>query len=123
MAVEVTNTGTRRGSEIVQAYVAPASARLTRPPKELKGFAKVTLDPGASATVTIELDDRAFAYWDPGDPTRAELAARMSSSPLASRMSADVTEPGWRVDAGEYALHVGRSSSDIAHVVTVEVPE
>ena len=95
----------------------------TRPPKELKGFAKVTLDPGASATVTIELDDRAFAYWDPGDPARAELAARMSASPLASRVSADVTEPGWRVDAGEYALQVGRSSADIAHVVAVVVAE
>ncbi len=123
ISVEVTNTGTRHGSEIVQCYVAPASARLTRPPKELKGFAKVTLDPGASATVTIELDDRAFAYWDPGDPARAELAARMSASPLASRVSADVTEPGWRVDAGEYALHVGRSAADIAHVVAVEVAE
>jgi hypothetical protein len=47
----------------------------------------------------------------------------MSASPLASRESADVTEPGWRVDAGEYVLHVGRSSADIAHVVAVEVAE
>ena len=121
--VEVTNTGTRRGAEVVQCYVAPASARLTRPPKELKGFAKVVLDPGERATVTIELDDRAFAYWDPGDPARTELAARMSASPLASRVTADVTEPGWRVDPGTYSLHIGRSSADIAHVVELEVPE
>ena len=121
LEVVVTNTGRRRGSEVVQCYVAPASARLTRPPKELKGFAKVTLDPGESATVTIALDDRAFAYWDPGDPARAGIAARMSASPLASRVSADVTQPGWRVDPGTYSLHVGRSSADIAHTVAIEV--
>jgi beta-glucosidase len=123
LEVEVTNTGARRGSEVVQCYVAPADARLTRAPKELKGFAKVTLDPGESTTVTMVLDDRAFAYWDPGDPARAELAARMSASPLASRVPADVTEPGWRVDPGPYSLHVGRSSADITHTVGVEVAE
>ncbi len=121
LEVVVTNTGRRRGSEVVQCYVAPASTRLIRPPKELKGFAKVTLDPGESATVTIALDDRAFAYWDPGDPARAGIAARMSASPLASRVSADVIQPGWRVDPGTYSLHVGRSSADIAHTVAIEV--
>ena len=121
--VPVTNTGDRRGAEVVQCYVAPTGARLTRPPKELKGFAKVFLDPGASATVTIELDDRAFAYWDPGDPSRAELAERLSASPLARGMSREVADPGWRLDAGRYSLHIGRSSADIAHVVDVEVSE
>ena len=42
------------------------SPRLVRPGKELKAFAKVRLDPGASTTVDLDLDDRSFAYWDPG---------------------------------------------------------
>jgi beta-glucosidase len=103
VSVPVTNTGVRRGSEVVQCYVAPPQpSRLTRPPKELKAFAKVTLDPGESVTASLVLDERAFAYWDPGD-------ARVG----------DAT-PGWRVDPGTYALQVGRSSVDITHVVSVE---
>ena len=81
----------------------------------------VTLDPDESASVAIEFDDRSFAYWDPGDPTRAEIATRMSASPLASRVTADLTEPGWRVDPGTYSVHIGRSSADLAHTVDIEV--
>ena len=72
----------------------PQPSRVVRPPKELKAFAKVWLEPGARATATLTLDERAFAYWDP-------------------------IEPGWRADPGTYTLHVGRSSADIAHVVPV----
>jgi beta-glucosidase len=96
VTVPVTNTGDRRGAEVVQCYVAPpTSATVTRPPKELKAFTKVQLDPGASSTVELILDARAFAYWHPVDDD-------------------------WRVDPGTYELHVGRSSADIAHVVSVE---
>ena len=56
--VDVTNTGSRPGSEVVQCYVGHPDARLARPPKELKAFAKVILDPGATATVRLELDAR-----------------------------------------------------------------
>jgi beta-glucosidase len=80
----------------VQCYVAPpAPARVTRPPKELKAFAKVWLDPGTTTTAELVLDRRAFAYWHPVDHE-------------------------WRVDPGTYELHVGRSSADIAHRVSVE---
>jgi beta-glucosidase len=119
--VPVTNTGARRGAEVVQCYVAPAESRLVRPPKELRAFAKVWLDPGESATVRLELDDRAFAYWDPGQADRAEIKARMSDLPVSS--GGRTREPGWQVDPGHYRLHVGRSSVDIAHVLDVEVPE
>ena len=57
--VDVTNTGARRGAEVVQCYVAPRDPSVTRPPKELKAFAKVWLDPGETTTVTLELGDRA----------------------------------------------------------------
>ncbi|MFN2231764.1 MAG: beta-glucosidase, partial [Anaerolineae bacterium] len=65
VSVDVTNTGDVAGKEIVQVYVHDVAARLSRPVKELKGFAKVALQPGETRTVTIELDARAFAYYDP----------------------------------------------------------
>ena len=58
-------------------------ARVVRPPKELAAFAKVWLDPGETATVELALDERAFAYWDPGLPERDELAARATAVPMA----------------------------------------
>jgi beta-glucosidase len=94
--VEVTNTGARRGAEVVQCYVAPPSSTVvTRAPKELKAFAKVTLDPGEATTAELTLDARAFAYWDP-------------------------TAGDWHVAPGTYELHVGRSSADVAHIVSLE---
>jgi beta-glucosidase len=119
--VDVTNTGARRGAEVVQCYVAPCEARVTRPPKELKAFAKVWLDPGETRTVTLELGDRAFAYWSPS-PDEPEAGPVPPPIPLPLPPPARVThEPGWRVDPGRYELHVGRSSADVAHVVPLEV--
>jgi beta-glucosidase len=118
LEVDVTNTGSRRGAEVVQCYVAPLDPRLVRPPKELKAFAKVWLDPGETATVRLELDERAFAYWDPGDPDWPALRERLAGSPFGVDLD-PAPNPGWRVDPGRYDLHVGRSSADIAHVVEV----
>jgi Fibronectin type III-like domain len=117
--VPVTNTGARRGAEVVQCYVAPGRSRLVRPPKELAAFAKVWLDPGETTTVELILDERAFAYWDPGIPEREELARRAAAVPMAGRRTA--RDPGWRVDPGSFELHVGTSSAAIAHVVPIEV--
>ena len=97
--VAVTNTGERRGAEVVQCYVAPPPGRLVRPPKELAGFGKVWLDPGETATVEITLDERSFAYWDPGLPERDELAARATAVPMAGGRG-EARPPGWRVDPG-----------------------
>jgi beta-glucosidase len=95
-SVPVTNTGLRRGCEVVQCYVAPpASSTVTRPAKELRAFAKVWLDPGEETTAVLTLRPRAFAYWHPVDGE-------------------------WHVDPGTYELHVGRSSADITQVVAVE---
>jgi beta-glucosidase len=66
VSVDVTNTGKVAGKEVVQVYVHDHKSRLARPPKELKGFAKVELEPGQTKTVTVELDFRAFAYYHPG---------------------------------------------------------
>jgi beta-glucosidase len=118
--VDVTNTGARAGTEVVQLYVAPPPSRLTRAPKELKAFAKVRLAPGETATARLELDARAFAAWDPGDPELPALRERLGASPLV-RVADRPTEGAWRAEPGPHALHVGRSSADVAHVVEVEV--
>jgi beta-glucosidase len=65
VTVDVTNTGSLAGKEIVQVYVHDQKSGLVRPEKELKGFAKVDLQPGETRSVSIFLDFRAFAYYHP----------------------------------------------------------
>lgn len=90
----VTNTSDTPAAETVQVYVAPGKADVARPVHELKGFVKVFLGAGESKTVTIDLDERAFAYW--------------------SEKYND-----WHAEAGEYTVEVGVSSRDIAASVAV----
>ncbi len=118
--VPVANTGARRGAQVVQCYVAPPATGVVRPPQELAAFAKAWLDPGETATVELVLDERAFAYWSPGQPDQDELAARASHVPM-TRVGDAARTPGWRVEEGRYQLRVGTSSADIAHVVPVDV--
>ncbi len=115
--VAVTNTGDRRGAEVVQCYVGAVEPAVIRPPKELKAFQKVWLDPGQTVEVRLTLDERSFAYWDPGSTYEGGLA------PDAVGVFGITQEasPQWRVDSGTYRLHIGRSSADIAHVSHVEV--
>ena len=96
VALTVTNTGKRAGAETVQLYVAKPGAEVFRPAQELKGFAKVQLQPGESKTVTIPLDDKAFRYWN----TKTD---------------------SWEVEGGSYELRVGASSADIRLTAVVEV--
>ena len=86
--LQLSNTGSRAGSEVVQLYVQPPRGTVTRPVQELKAFQKVRLAPGESTTVELTLPDRAFAHWD--------IAAH-----------------DWQVEPGTYQLLVGASSRDI----------
>jgi beta-glucosidase len=86
--VPVTNTGDRRGSEVVQLYLAALDPPVLRPPKQLAGFAKVHLSPGERGVARIALDERAFARWD-------------------------VTEHAWVVDPGSYELLLAASAVDV----------
>ena len=110
-AVRVTNTGTRPGSEVVQVYVEPQDARVVRPVRELKAFAKVHLDPGESQEVSLRLDPRAFAYFDPGDPEWSSLTA--SGFVPAGGGELHRQQAGWYIDPGDYRVWVGRSSRDL----------
>jgi beta-glucosidase len=116
--VPVTNTGSRRGSEVVQVYVAPdASCSVVRPAKELKAFAKLALDPGETATAVFTLGTRAFAYWTPStDMPRANtvLPGAMGDRSVPST-------PGWTVEPGTYTVHIGRASDSIIHHVPVTI--
>ena len=94
--VKVQNTGEVAGQEIVQLYVRDVESTAFRPEKELKGFAKVALQPGQEIEVTIELDRRAFATYDVG---------------LSD----------WHVEPGVFEILVGASSRDIRLRATVTV--
>jgi beta-glucosidase len=121
--VPVTNTGHRRGSEVVQCYVAPPKDAVFRPCKELKAFAKVVLDPGESADVTMTLGDRAFSYWDPGSATSNALLSRVPIYEMVPLHDETARDAGWRVQRGRHQLHLGRSSHDISRVLDVTVAE
>ena len=84
---DVTNTGRRAGHEVVQLYVRDRVSSVTRPVKELKGFAKVLLQPGETVTVALDLGPEALAFHD----------VRMR----------EVVEPG------EFTVMVGTSSRDV----------
>ena len=60
----VTNTGSVAGAEVAQLYVGENSAPVPRPVRELKGFQKVFLQPGQSQKVTLQLNQRSFAFWN-----------------------------------------------------------
>ena len=62
--VTVKNTGKRAGAEVVQLYVSDLNPTVDMPVKELRGFQKVTLQPGENRDVTITIGGRAFQYWD-----------------------------------------------------------
>ena len=63
-SVEVTNTGSLEGSDVVQLYITDAKCSVDRPLKELKDFQKVSLKPGETKTVTLKTDTRALSFWD-----------------------------------------------------------
>ena len=119
--VPVTNVGDRTASEVVQLYVAPRRPKAFRPPKELKAFAKVTLAPGESTVVELELDDRAFARWSDADPDFVALVERVTTQAAWMKPPQGPFARGWVVDPGAHDLLIGRSSVDIAQVVTIDV--
>ncbi|MGW0480416.1 glycoside hydrolase family 3 C-terminal domain-containing protein [Nonomuraea sp. NPDC003214] len=95
--VTVTNTGSRFAHEVVQLYVAFDEERPTRPRHELRGFAKIGLEPGASERVSFTLTGRDLAWWS------------------ASR-------GGWRIDPGAFTVEVGASSRDIRQRLELSTP-
>lgn len=94
----ITNTGALRGAEVVQLYLRDVESSVFRPAKELKGFARVELDPGEHARAELSLDRRAFCFWDSG-------------------------AHAWALEPGSFEVLVGASSSDIRLTATIEVAD
>jgi beta-glucosidase len=97
VSVDVTNTGTVTGKEVVQLYVSPALGNILRPVIELRGFEKIQLEPNETKTVTFTLDKRSFAYWN------TEIH-------------------DWHVISGKYTIHIGKSVRELvlSSSVTIE---
>jgi beta-glucosidase len=87
VSFDVTNTGSVAGAEVAQLYVSDPSAKVSRPERELKGFEKVRLAPGETKHVTLNLDARAFSYWDS-------------------------TAHKWTIDPGKFVIRAGDSSEN-----------
>jgi beta-glucosidase len=64
LLVDVTNTGKRAGTEALQMYIRDCVSSVTRPVKELKGFQKITLRPGETRTVTLDITPELLAFYD-----------------------------------------------------------
>jgi beta-glucosidase len=62
--IDVTNTGRRQGQEVVQMYIRDLVSTVTRPVKELKGFVKISLRPGETKTVALDIAPETLAFWD-----------------------------------------------------------
>jgi beta-glucosidase len=86
VSARITNTGTRAGTEVVQVYIRDLVSSVTRPVKELKGFRKVTLEPGEMATVEVPIVPESLAFYD--------------------------VDMNYVVEPGEFAIMVGTSSRD-----------
>ena len=88
VTVDVKNSGTREGAEVVQLYVHDGHSKIDRPVHELKGFQRVDLKPGEDRIVVFKLDRAALSYWDP-------------------------VKKGWTADPGTFEIQIGSSSRDI----------
>ena len=98
VTLDVTNTGTRAGEDVVQLYARFPRSAVDRPRKQLRAFQRVAIPPGETRTVRLDVPVRDLAYWD-------------------------VKRKGWTVEPGPVELLVGRSSrdADLTLRATVEV--
>jgi len=91
VSMQIRNTGRRAGAEVVQLYLHDVESSLPRPPKELKGFRRVRLEPGESQTLTFTLDKSAMSFFDPargdwvGEPGAFEVLVGASSRDIRLR--------------------------------------
>jgi beta-glucosidase len=88
VTLNVTNTGSVAGAEVVQLYLGIPSTVVPEPPKSLQGFQKILLQPGQTLPVQLTLNKRSFSYWD-------------------------ILSNSWKVVPGTYQIMLGNSSRNI----------
>jgi beta-glucosidase len=96
VSLDVKNSGSRAGREVVELYIHDPSPKIDKAPRELKGFAKIDLAPGETKTVTLPITARDLAYFD-------------------------VPGRQWKADAGDYEIEVGASSRDIRQKAVLQL--
>lgn len=96
VSVDVTNTGKVAGKEVVQLYIGDEESSLVRPVKELKGFRKVSLEPGETKTVTFDIEPDMLKYFDDA-------------------------KHEWVLESGKFTAYVGSASDDIRTSVDIYV--
>ncbi len=96
VSFKITNTGEMGGKEVAQVYVQDEEATLERPVKELKAFKKVSVSPGETVTINLELNEDAFKYFD---DNKGE----------------------WVLEPGTFTIFVGSASNDIRLEKTIEL--
>ncbi len=95
VTVDVTNTGSREGKEIVQLYIGDEKCSVDRPKKELKNFAKVSLRPGETKTVTMDITEQDLKFWDEASH-------------------------GWKAEPGKFRAYVCASVDDVRGAVSFQ---
>lgn len=88
VTASVTNNGTVTGAEVAQLYIGLPSTAPVSPPKQLRGFQKVSIAPGASSSVSFAIRRKDLSYWD-------------------------VPSQAWITPSGTFSVYVGSSSRDI----------
>mgnify|MGYP006271921075 FL=1 len=88
VSVDIVNTGAKTGDEVVQLYVKDIESSVIQPRKELREFTRISLNPGEKKTVSFQLDEQDFMYWN-----------QISES--------------WEVEPGDFEIQMGSSSVDI----------
>lgn len=96
MTAKITNSGSVAGAEAAQLYIGLPVSAPAAPPKQLRGFTKLSLAPGASGTATFNLRRKDLSYWDVG-------------------------RQNWVVPSGQFAISVGASSRDARLTGTITV--
>jgi beta-glucosidase len=97
-SVDVKNTGTRAGDEVVQLYVKHVNSAVERPIKELRGFERITLKPNETRTVRLTVKGAGLTYWDAG-------------------------KQSFVVEPGNVRIMLGASSADVRLEKTIEVKD